>query len=535
MNAWADVPEELRKPGGCLSQSMFPVGASTGLASGCIRLYPHHIDGSGFFIAVFVKEVHRASPASLPVGLPPLEDRVKLLWRARNESNRYEVVAADAPDVRSIADFYGLDEVPSPLIAEYNVKGRLTQLNLVNDALLHLLRCHLNCKGSPLLVSVGVPLFKLIDENFMTNIELPSRWRPALEGCTFLSSHMSRRALRLDAKYFKTLLAHRLLPMEELQLLADAGSLTGLDGCRGLLGGAVVGLLDGSFWAPCIITGRGVELYANSDELGEPVPVLLPSLRPAAIGSGPGYVAFSKPSGLRTEDVLRFMQESHAEAELVSRLDKQTSGCLVVASTREGAVALTQQFSQGSVQKTYLALVWGQPPEVGRVDAPLALAEEGGGQRYRAYVSEKGKASSTAFRTLWRSGGAALLAAFPKTGRTHQIRCHMAHIGCPLVGDSKYGSASASWCGRLPLHCLRVQALDVDGAALDVRAHPTSDFEALCRSCWRLDSTASGLQPVDSGQNDGFDAEWGTCINDLLYKPSENCGCFDDFPVLPQG
>ena len=99
--------------------------------------------------------------------------------------------------------FYGLD-MPEPLLAEYNIKGKLTQLNWVNQALLQLLRSHLNCKGSPLLVSVGVPLFKLLDDNFMTNIDVPSRWRPAMEGASTLAPRMTKRVLKISLDEMRT-------------------------------------------------------------------------------------------------------------------------------------------------------------------------------------------------------------------------------------------------------------------------------------------------------------------------------------------
>merc|ERR1712151_997368 len=81
------------------------------------------------------------------------------------------------------------------------------------------------------------------------------------------------------------------------------------------------------------------------------------------------------------------------------------------------------------------------------------------------------------YRTLWSGDGVALVCAKPISGRTHQIRCHMAHAGFPLVGDHKYsGKPTPAWCRRLPLHCLRVQALDEHGVTIDLRAPPPEDF-----------------------------------------------------------
>jgi len=102
-------------------------------------------------------------------------------------------------------NFYGLRDLPEPLLAEYNIKGKLTQLNLVNDTLLQVLQSHLNCKASPLLVSVGIPLFKLLDDNFMTNIDVPSRWRPAMEGASILAKKMEKRVLRINLERMRKL------------------------------------------------------------------------------------------------------------------------------------------------------------------------------------------------------------------------------------------------------------------------------------------------------------------------------------------
>lgn len=489
--SWAEVPAALRKPDGPIMKSMFSPSASEFAgAAHCIRLLPHRVDSSGFFVAVFVKREHRAHPVPMPSKLPDSLARVP--WRARNDENRYEVIAPDAPDVRAIVDFYGLREVPVPLLAEYNIKGRLTQLNLVNDSLLRFLQSHLNCKSSPLLVAVGVPLFKLLDENFMTDVDVPSRWRPAMEGAEVLAARMAKRALRLNLETMYTLLARRLLPMVDLKQLSQDGHIDGLETCDDLLGGCLAGLRDGSFWAPCVITGLGLELYARAEELGEPKPVLAPPPRAPVLLEGPGFVALSKPPGLRTEDALKVLREgAYPHAELVSRLDKETSGCLLVAADAVGARALTEQFTECKVKKTYLALVGGSPEDTGVIGDPLALSEVGGGSRYRAYVATDGRPASTSYRTLWRKEGVSLVAAFPKTGRTHQIRCHFAHKGFPLVGDAKYGGSPAPWCKRLPLHCLRVRGRDASGEPLDVRAPLADDLaEALAALCKGGDASA---------------------------------------------
>ncbi|CAK9083493.1 unnamed protein product, partial [Durusdinium trenchii] len=323
-------------------------------------------------------------------------------WRARNEQNHYRLVSLESCEVQSIVEFYGLKDLPEPLLAEYNVKGKLTQLNLVNEPLLRVLQSHLNCKGSPLLVSVGIPLFKLLDESFMTNIDVPSRWRPALEGAWILATKMTKRLLRISLDRMRMLLMKRVLPMQTL--LSLGAELKGLATCEDKLGGAVVGTMDSSFWVPCIITGTGLELYASLEEVGDPMPKLLPPLQPRVITETKEVIVLDKPSGLRTEDALRSIQQIHPSAELVSRLDKDTSGCLLVPLTASSAKEFTRQFSEAKVSKRYLAVVHGSPALTGHIEAPLGLVQQGGGAKYRAFVEDTGKAASTRYERIWTAG-----------------------------------------------------------------------------------------------------------------------------------
>lgn len=123
-----------------------------------------------------------------------------------------------------------------------------------------------------------------------------------------------------------------------------------------------------------------------------------------------------------------------AGLSLVHRLDRGTSGLLVFARTPAAAKNLGRQFARRTVEKRYLALVEGGPPEAGEVDRPL-VRREGVAQ----VDQQQGKASRTLFETLSRGPHHALVLARPLTGRTHQIRAHLAHEGFPLAGDLAYG------------------------------------------------------------------------------------------------
>ncbi len=141
---------------------------------------------------------------------------------------------------------------------------------------------------------------------------------------------------------------------------------------------------------------------------------------------------------------------------LVHRLDRDTSGLLVVARTPEARAALRAQFRARTVHKIYLALVIGQPRlERARIEAPIGRDPH---ERKRmAVVSEGGREASTEYRVLERLGDYALLEVQPETGRTHQIRVHLAAIGHPVVGDRVYGPARQRLAlGRLFLHAARL-------------------------------------------------------------------------------
>ena len=134
---------------------------------------------------------------------------------------------------------------------------------------------------------------------------------------------------------------------------------------------------------------------------------------------------------------------------IVHRLDKDTSGLLVVAKTERAHQDLSEQIRSRQVFKGYLALSVGSPPhEEGLVDAPIARDPR---HRKRMAVVLGGRESRTRYRLLGKYGAHSLLELVLETGRTHQIRVHLAYLGCPLYGDEVYGRRSAE-LGRHFLH-----------------------------------------------------------------------------------
>ncbi len=138
---------------------------------------------------------------------------------------------------------------------------------------------------------------------------------------------------------------------------------------------------------------------------------------------------------------------------IVHRLDRDTSGVILVAKNDDAHNSLTKQLRERTVEKTYLALVEGTPkPVEGVIDAPIARDPK---NRQRMAIIEGGRDSVTSYKLIERFDGYSLVEARPKTGRTHQIRVHLTAIGHPIVGDKFYGKPS-KLVPRQFLHATRI-------------------------------------------------------------------------------
>jgi 23S rRNA pseudouridine955/2504/2580 synthase len=206
-------------------------------------------------------------------------------------------------------------------------------------------------------------------------------------------------------------------------------------------------------------------------------------------------LALDKPTGLAVHggsgislgviEQLRQVFPHQPFMELVHRLDKETSGILLVALKRSALTRLHHSLREGKVGKRYLALVAGDWKEKQRhVRLPLHKFVNREGER-RVLVSDEGKAAHTIFRLLRTAGGFSLLDAELRTGRTHQIRVHLAHLGYPILGDEKYGdfalnrSLKSRGLRRMFLHAAHL-AFDhpASGAAMELDAPLPSDLKA---------------------------------------------------------
>jgi len=204
-------------------------------------------------------------------------------------------------------------------------------------------------------------------------------------------------------------------------------------------------------------------------------------------------LVINKPSGLAVHggsgishgviELLRAARPEIRDLALVHRLDRETSGCLVLAKRRSALRELHAKFRDGTVEKNYLALVIGDW-QLGEqtVDAPLLVEHRSNGERH-VVVSGAGKPACTRMRLSRTFGKYSLLQCQPLTGRTHQIRVHALHLGHPVALDERYGDPEANAAARklglkrLFLHAQSISFPDDSGNDLHFTAPLADDLE----------------------------------------------------------
>lgn len=248
-----------------------------------------------------------------------------------------------------------------------------------------------------------------------------------------------------------------------------------------------------------------------------PVPDISPEdkafVKSLVIHEDDALIVFDKPSGLAVQTrgnrgpcldnlMVAFARSNGKVPRLVHRLDAGTSGLIVAAKTKPAAAHLSEQFAKRSAKKTYLALVGGVLPtaNAGLIDQPL-LKQAGVRGSPPMVVSSSDEAQSActhwkvlarsrtddgpepsaretvAHRVAQRRGGQALIELRPKTGRMHQLRVHLAHLGCPILGDPLYGAGKES-AARLMLHAAALRLAHPDGSALELAAPMPAEMQA---------------------------------------------------------
>ena len=203
-------------------------------------------------------------------------------------------------------------------------------------------------------------------------------------------------------------------------------------------------------------------------------PDLLTQIQDAIVYQNEQWIVLNKPQGLATqggtgikESVDQVMTTLFTPApKLVHRLDKDTSGILLLAKTLEDARWLTQMFKEGIISKTYLALVVGVPQQnTGTINLPICKLPGKTGDRMVVDFNE-GLEAITHYRVLETKNNVSLLELKPETGRMHQLRLHCAELGTPILGDGKYGGKRAHLEGSrftLHLHAAHIQFKDPTG------------------------------------------------------------------------
>jgi 23S rRNA pseudouridine1911/1915/1917 synthase len=246
----------------------------------------------------------------------------------------------------------------------------------------------------------------------------------------------------------------------------------------------------------CKVAGRalraGQKVEVNLEEGGREAARAAPLERSRLLALDEHLVAVDKPAGVPAQPTLTTDRGTLPElvaalvggpVEIVHRLDRETSGVTILARTRPAAAALAEAFRTGAAEKTYLALCARAPsPAEGRIDAPIGKDPGRAGVRR---VSPGGVPAATRYLTLGAGGAGALVEARPETGRTHQIRVHLAYLGAPLLGDPRYGGPRRVGnidVPRVMLHALRLEIRHpATGAPLVFEAPVPEDFETLSR------------------------------------------------------
>ena len=284
--------------------------------------------------------------------------------------------------------------------------------------------------------------------------------------------------------------------------------------------------LDGKRAAPGdrIEAGQSIRVPPQSEEAPEAPKKRLPKretlteeevefVRSLVIYEDPAAIVVNKPPGLATQGGTKtkdhldrlldgLAAEDQPRPKLVHRLDKDTSGALLVARTSRAAAFFSKSFSGRTARKVYWAIVTGVPSiGDGLIELPLAKQPGTGGEKMHV-DEEEGVPARTRYRVIERAGNrAAWVELQPLTGRTHQLRVHMLAIGHPILGDGKYGGLDAFLTGaisrKLHLHARRLRIDHPDGGRIDVTADLPDHFAATLASLGF--DPANGDLPFDEG------------------------------------
>lgn len=233
---------------------------------------------------------------------------------------------------------------------------------------------------------------------------------------------------------------------------------------------------------------------------GQPLEVLFEDEVLIAVFKPAGVTAQPTPS--RVGDSLADLVGRHLgqRAGLVHRLDRETTGVTVFGKTQAATAALAAAFRTGAAAKRYLAAAGLALPDSGTIRLPISVDPTRPG-RQRALATANGAPAQTGFRVLARATDHALVALFPRTGRTHQLRAHLAALGAPIAGDLKYGGSALAGGAPATRCLLHAQALRLPhpsrGGLLLLEAPVPGDLQRLFSQV--------GISPPQGGWADAFE------------------------------
>jgi 23S rRNA pseudouridine955/2504/2580 synthase len=266
--------------------------------------------------------------------------------------------------------------------------------------------------------------------------------------------------------------------------------------------------------------GDEIRIPPLGDEPARPKPRLFSAedqteIRKLILFEDDSLIALNKPFGLAVQGgekttrhldgMLGSLEKDGERPRLVHRLDKDTGGLMLVAKTRKAAQALSNLFKGRDIEKTYWALTAGVPrPYEGTIDLPVAkkMMRIGDGDQERVAPAdgEDAKKAMSHYQTIEDAGVVAFLAMQPVTGRTHQLRVHAAAIGCPVVGDGKYGGGAAHIEGVSPKLHLFCRSMTFPHPKTGRRMTLTAPLTGHMRETWKFfsfDTEATCAWPED--------------------------------------
>jgi RluA family pseudouridine synthase len=206
--------------------------------------------------------------------------------------------------------------------------------------------------------------------------------------------------------------------------------------------------------------------------------------------SDPHFFIYDKPVGIACDEkgIVAHLKNAHPQVRLIHRLDKETSGALLLSATSEMQKKLEEAFKERDVSKTYLAIVSGCPVSMqGKIHNRLGKIGAFSGQSLYGAVKQDGLEAITHWKVLKKGKSASLIECNPETGRTHQIRVHLAELGHPILGDLLY--AKNVRCpyrpSRMLLHASKISFRNpATGEIVNVEAPLDDAFQEAMKALW---------------------------------------------------